>query len=406
MKSNQTEDKKLGKIFATGSRKDVEEILKSTKLDVNGPIRHGKASPFWPVSWTALIYACRNLNIEVVQVLLEKGADPNLEGNGGFTPVMALTMSIDGLEEQKIECAKLLVGAGLSIPKVPMSSGRTLLTQAVNRNLTSLLKYFLGVGVNADERDAHGITPLNFAVSKNSMEMVECLRKHGANPFIVNTNGESCLDIASEGQSEGMKNFIASWRNAYYKENFHKNRGKFNEMMMNVNAGCLMHCQKSAKNSDDKKEDLKKAQTGKELLGEPTGPVPGSPAQDVEAFQQLLQDVPATLLRQRQEPSLQISEEDSFGLEFEEEAEMIEHSDLILTPGSENSSPTYGINSPLPSPSPSPPSSPSESSSSRDSKKSDNGKMDSWAHNLGLVIGTAVVTVMACHFLGKFKNAN
>jgi len=165
-----------------------------------------------------------------------------------------------------------------------------------------------------------------------------------------------------------------------------------------------MNCQKSAKNSDDKKEDLKKAQNGKELLGEPTGPVPGSPAQ---AFQQLLQDVPATLLRERQEPILQISEGDSFGLEFEEEAEMIEHSDLILTPGSDDSSPTYGVNSPLPSLPPSPPSSPSESSSSsRDSKKSDNGRMDSWAHNLGLVIGTAVVTIMACHFMGKFKAAN
>jgi len=151
--ANPTEPDVLVQASASGIPAVVQEILKY-KPDVNSHGRDGT---------TALI-AClqayhskkeeKDVNLkEVVRMLVDAGADPNIADNKGMTPLIANAWDL--------EIAQMLVAHG----------------------------------ANVNARASDGFTPL---LNAGTLELTRYLLEHGADPFAKNAQGETALDWAKK----------------------------------------------------------------------------------------------------------------------------------------------------------------------------------------------------------------
>lgn len=109
----------------------------------------------------AIIIALKNGYTVIANILLTAGADPNTRDEQGFTPLL-------------LACGKA-------------SKGYKEITGKLIR---------LGADVNA--RDPLGWTPLLLALSAGTVETIELLLEHGANPLVRTRKGENALSLAQK----------------------------------------------------------------------------------------------------------------------------------------------------------------------------------------------------------------
>ena len=144
-----------------GDAAAVERLL-DEGVDVNTKFRYGA---------TALFYACDHGHIEVVKVLLDKGADLTIKDTFyGFTPLMLAVSPAQKRKPEHTEIAMLLIAKG-SPGKEEALSG------AIEEGDASLAKFILGRGgipaANLSEA-------LEAAKAQNKTEMVSMLEAAGA----------------------------------------------------------------------------------------------------------------------------------------------------------------------------------------------------------------------------------
>jgi hypothetical protein len=146
-----------------GDAATVKKLL-DEGVDVNTKFRYGA---------TALFYACDHGHLEVVKVLLDKGADMGLKDTFySFTP---LTLAIGPAQKKKpehAEIAKLLIQKGAPDKDAQLAG-------AVRSGDAALAKVILDSGVAAGPlTDA-----LETAKAANKAEMVTLLEQAGAKPY-------------------------------------------------------------------------------------------------------------------------------------------------------------------------------------------------------------------------------
>lgn len=100
-----------------GPNTDVAKVLIGQGANVNK-----KASTYG--GSTPLMEAARTYDVEIIKLLLERGADPNITDDKGYTAAMVL-----GSLPQSLEVLNTLVEAGLDLTTVA-SDGRTALSWA------------------------------------------------------------------------------------------------------------------------------------------------------------------------------------------------------------------------------------------------------------------------------------
>lgn len=135
---------------------------------------------------TPLVYACYMGNLEMVKLLVNKGADIECS-KGERTPMeTAVYHNYDEIVEYFIE-----KGAKIS---------HGLIKVAIKNNYLNIIKIFLRVN---DERkidinkNHNGYTLLHLAVSKGNYEIVNKLLENGADPLIKNEgNNKTALEIS------------------------------------------------------------------------------------------------------------------------------------------------------------------------------------------------------------------
>lgn len=136
---------------ASGVPAIVQEILKY-RPDVNGRGRDGTTAMI--VCLQAYHNKEKDVNLrEIIRLLLDAGADPNIADNKGKTPLIANAWDL--------EIAKLLIARGAN--------------------------------VNAQAQD--GFTPL---LNAGTVELTRLLLEHGADPFAKTRRGETALDLAKQ----------------------------------------------------------------------------------------------------------------------------------------------------------------------------------------------------------------
>jgi len=119
-------------------------------------------------------------NVDIVNKLIENGADINIKDKYGST---ALRWAIVGDNK---DIALLLIKKGIDF-KIKDESGHTALDIAVRKNKYDIAHILINKGADIDNRNDKGYTPLHAAILFNHYKIAELLIENGAD---VNSQGK------------------------------------------------------------------------------------------------------------------------------------------------------------------------------------------------------------------------
>jgi ankyrin repeat protein len=132
---------------------------------------------------TALYYAARKSEkssthrrlafVSIVQMLIDAGADVNVQDAGGFSAL------IEAADLDHVETVRLLLDAGADT-NLRNNSHATALSFAALSGHASIVQLLLDAGADIDARTATGDTPLSIARRWIKMEVVDLLLAAGA----------------------------------------------------------------------------------------------------------------------------------------------------------------------------------------------------------------------------------
>ncbi|KAF7250297.1 Ankyrin repeat family A protein 2 [Varanus komodoensis] len=128
-----------------------EMLYLATRIEQENVINHTDEEGFTPLMWAAA-----HGQIAVVEFLLQNGADPQILGKGR----------------------------------------ESALSLACSKGYTDIIKMLLDCGVDVNEYDWNGGTPLLYAVHGNHVKCVKILLEHGADPTIETDSGYNSMDLA------------------------------------------------------------------------------------------------------------------------------------------------------------------------------------------------------------------
>lgn len=181
-------------------RLDVVEILLNNGLNPNVKDKNGIVPLFYAVSYK---------DIPSIKLLLSYGADINAKAPNGKT-----VLSI-AIEDGYFDIIKLLVDAGAEIDISSLSavedldlfkylfqsfnldvngkgkSGAPILVSQAYDGSEEIVNFLLDNGANINSVDKDGFTPLHEACLSNNLDMVKLLLNRGANPNVKSKSGST-----------------------------------------------------------------------------------------------------------------------------------------------------------------------------------------------------------------------
>ncbi|MDH3997358.1 MAG: ankyrin repeat domain-containing protein [Desulfuromonadales bacterium] len=171
-----------------GDKAGVEQALQQG-AQVNQP-EQKKAS-------SALIFAAERGFVDIVKLLLSKGAEYNYQNNHDFSALQAASRN------GHLEVVKLLVQVGADVDLMD-ESGRSALWFAADSDSLELLQYLVEQGADVNIRSSRNWTPLFSAVKNDSLEMTQYLIDQDAKVNIRSQQGvhSPLLMAANSGNVE------------------------------------------------------------------------------------------------------------------------------------------------------------------------------------------------------------
>lgn len=117
----------------------------------------------------ALFNATTNSKVEIVELLLKKGANPNAKNKNGATPLSTV-------EAKDRDLMEIYLNAGADINALD-DNEKTLLMHASFRDDVELVKYLLSKGANPNVKGIRGMTAIDLANQAGNNEIVELFKK-------------------------------------------------------------------------------------------------------------------------------------------------------------------------------------------------------------------------------------
>jgi ankyrin repeat protein len=209
------------RIASSAQNYEVYPILLAHGLDPNGDLEHRKllddACLFdaevavaallaygAKIDGGMMLTAVKFSSPQIVKLLLEQGADPNLDSYGETAIVPAVLYG-------EFEIIQLLVEHGAKIEFQAEDGWRyTALSDAAIYS-NHILKYLLDQGGEIDFQDDEGNTALMYAVNARHTENVKLLIESGANPTLVNENGATVLSVAQTKDNAAITEMIEAY---------------------------------------------------------------------------------------------------------------------------------------------------------------------------------------------------
>ncbi len=151
---------------------------------------------------TPLHWAARGGHFEVLQYLVDRGADLNAIDNNGIAPLHSLARS------GQTEAARLLIDKGADIDiKDPVKL--TPLNMAAESGLEAMVKLLIEKGANIENKHAYGRTPLvGAARERGNINVIRMLLDAGADVNSSDNWGATALDLAAWRGFEEVVNLL------------------------------------------------------------------------------------------------------------------------------------------------------------------------------------------------------
>lgn len=194
---------------AAGNRTDILQLLLDKGADPN--VRGNGYAGVNGSGWTPLMMAARwGNNGDVARLLLKKGADPKIDSNGETAMMLAAG-------EGHHEIVKALIAAGLNVNDATKSAGVTPLIGAAAGGRLETVRVLLAAGADVNAKMLDGSTALMGAVSDlvsppgspqyvssgdparnyNHDGVVKILLAAGGNVEAINESGRTALMLAA-----------------------------------------------------------------------------------------------------------------------------------------------------------------------------------------------------------------
>jgi ankyrin repeat protein len=158
----------------------------NTELRMHRPTRGGYtgrfSDPLQDLGATPLLRAIIGNDMEVVQLLLAKGASPNINAMG-VTPFLVAAGAGGGQRGGPVGN-----GAAFALLDVLLQHGAD-----VNAQVTSTKTYSMRIARTPSTNE--GMTALHVAAQAGRADLVRYLLEKGANPEIVDSNGRKAIDL-------------------------------------------------------------------------------------------------------------------------------------------------------------------------------------------------------------------
>ncbi len=163
-----------------------EGYVDSIKHFLQGPIAQGRLdiNAKDADDSTAVIFAALTGQTEVLQLLLDAGADPNVKNKFEKT---ALLTALDTLNYEKT--LQLLLRKAAN-PNIPNKKGETPLHAVALSGNVPLIQAFLKAGANPNLQDIYGMTPLHRALFSRKVELIPMFKQAGADLNLQNNRGK------------------------------------------------------------------------------------------------------------------------------------------------------------------------------------------------------------------------
>ena len=168
-----------------------------------------------PLGLTPLIAAVKS-NTDCIDVLLQNGAIIDQADAYGRTPLY------HAVYIGNLEIVKLLISKGAN-KFVKNNNGESLLHCAVRSQFFEMVQYLLSEGIEIDTKDNDGTTPLHLACELGYNQMVFYLVDKGADPLATDNQRNNCMHIVCKRNNEVLIKY-------FYKMGFSfLSRNKFGE---------------------------------------------------------------------------------------------------------------------------------------------------------------------------------
>ena len=166
----------------------------------------------------------KNNNIQSIKNYIDFGYDLNID-DYGYTPLIYVSIS------NQIEIAKLLLNAGADV-NIQNNTGSTALIYAAYAKQIEIVKLLLSAGADIDKQDIDGNTALIKAAPNNNREIVEILLDYGADEFILNNYNKSFYDYLND---ENKEYFTQNYPTSVYNAILHNYKKSFTEFIKDYN---------------------------------------------------------------------------------------------------------------------------------------------------------------------------
>lgn len=174
---------------AERGRVDIVKLLLDHKADPNVAGRD---------AGTALMLAAENNQPEIVKLLLDRGADPNRQDHNGWTALLKAAY------QGNAKCIEILAS------HTKLELDRALLVATLMERKDAV-KVLLDNGAEVDFRASDGRTPLILAAGKGNKEIVELLLQAGADASLTDQSGQTAQAVAA---AKGFNDIAESLRHA------------------------------------------------------------------------------------------------------------------------------------------------------------------------------------------------
>jgi uncharacterized protein len=174
---------------AERGRADIVKLLLDHKADPNVAGRD---------AGTALMLAAENNQPEIVKLLLGRGADPNRQDNNGWTALLKAAY------QGHATCIEILAG------HTKQELDRALLVATLMERKDAV-KVLLDNGAEVDFKASDGRTPLILAAGKGNKDIVDLLLKAGADASLTDQSGQTAEAVAA---AKGFNDIAESLRHA------------------------------------------------------------------------------------------------------------------------------------------------------------------------------------------------
>ncbi|PNS20140.1 hypothetical protein CAC42_5590 [Sphaceloma murrayae] len=144
---------------------------------------------------TPVLWASRKCQLDVVNLLLEHGADPLITDDAGYNLLHCVT-----LDGNVFQLVLLLHQPDIPVDS-PDSQGHTSLMWAAYKGFPACVDVLLRWGANVNATDEMGFTALHWALVKGNFGCIQKLVEYGADRFAANNEGKTPTVTAREMNS-------------------------------------------------------------------------------------------------------------------------------------------------------------------------------------------------------------